>query len=58
MRSEKLATEIATPELHWGYPTVDFRAMREMGDSWKILTEEIPQPEGVDPLGAARKRLC
>lgn len=57
MRSEKLATEIATPELHWGYPTVDFRAMREMGDSWKILTEDIPQPEGVDPLGAARKRL-
>ena len=26
----------------------DFRAMREMGASWKIITEETPQPPGIE----------
>ncbi|MEO2049244.1 MAG: hypothetical protein ABGX16_22015 [Pirellulales bacterium] len=40
-----------TPELKLAYDPRDYRAMREMGASWKILHEGIPQPEGVDPLG-------
>jgi len=40
-----------TPELKFAYKSRDFRAMREMGASWKILHEGIPQPKGVDPLG-------
>jgi len=40
-----------TPELQFAYTPRDFRAMREMGASWKLLHEGIPQPKGVDPLG-------
>ena len=57
MRSQKFGREIATPELEWSYASQDFKMMREMGNSWEILTEDIPQPPGVDPLGAARKKL-
>ena len=42
---------LATPHLQFAYQPQDFRAMREMGDSWKILHEGIPQPPGIDPLG-------
>lgn len=40
-----------TPELEFAYAPQDFRAMREMGASWKILHEGIPEPPGIDPLG-------
>jgi hypothetical protein len=30
---------------------MDFRAMREMGASWKIITEEMPEHEGIKPVG-------
>ena len=33
------------------YQPRDFRAMREMGASWKIITEAMPEPEGIDPGG-------
>lgn len=42
---------IATPQLEFAYQPVDFRAMREMGASWKIITEETPQPAGIAPVG-------
>jgi hypothetical protein len=38
-----------TPELEFAYAPKDFRAMREMGASWKIITEDIPQPKGINP---------
>jgi len=57
MRSRKLGAVVPTPELEWSYAPQDFKAMREFGSSWEILTEDIPQPPGVDPLGAAKKRL-
>lgn len=36
-----------TPQLLFTYKPRDFRKMREMGASWKIITEEIPEPEGL-----------
>ena len=35
---------IETPHLHLDYPARDFKAVREMGDSWKVITEKTPQP--------------
>jgi hypothetical protein len=38
------------------YRPRDFRAMREMGATWKILTEDLPEPPGVAPNGDALTR--
>ena len=40
-----------TPELEFAYRPMDFRSMREMGASWKIITEDAPQPRGINPNG-------
>ncbi|MGD9720854.1 MAG: hypothetical protein AB7O59_14280 [Pirellulales bacterium] len=40
-----------TPWLDIVYAPQDFRAMREMGDSWKIITEQSPEHEGIKPVG-------
>ncbi len=39
--------QLDTPHLNIAYEPTDFSAMREMGDSWKIITEETPQPKTV-----------
>jgi hypothetical protein len=44
---------IATPHLEFAYAPRDFRAMREMGASWKIITESMPEPTGIAPVGIA-----
>ncbi|MFP6677227.1 MAG: hypothetical protein VB878_19240 [Pirellulaceae bacterium] len=41
-----------TPELEFSYRPIDFRAMREMGASWKIITEDAPEPLGINPNGS------
>ncbi|MBX7166919.1 MAG: hypothetical protein K1X74_11365 [Pirellulales bacterium] len=41
----------ATPHLEFSYAPRDFRAMREMGATWKIITEATPEPPGIDPGG-------
>jgi len=41
---------IQTPHLQIAYQPRDFRAMREMGASWKIL-EGVPETRGITPLG-------
>jgi len=46
----------ATPHLEIAYQPRDFRAMREMGKSWKIITDDQPQPKGIDPGGPRPKR--
>lgn len=46
---------VSTPHLELAYESPDFTAMREMGASWKIITEETPQPPGVNPLGLPGK---
>jgi hypothetical protein len=38
---------VSTPHLNVTYQPTDFRAMREMGESWKIITEAVPQPPGI-----------
>ena len=38
---------IATPHLEFTYDSPDFTAMRETGASWKILTEDTPEPRGI-----------
>jgi hypothetical protein len=40
-----------TPHLDFKYVPTDFRALREMGDSWKIITDAIEEPKGFDRLG-------
>jgi len=42
-----------TPQLDVAYQPRDFRAMREMGASWKIITEEMPEPPGMETMGTA-----
>lgn len=42
---------VETPELAIAYNAQDFRAVREMGASWKIITEEMPEPQGIEPGG-------
>jgi len=40
-----------TPQLEFAYKPIDFRAMREMGASWKIITEDVPPMKGINPNG-------
>jgi hypothetical protein len=40
-----------TPHLDFKYAPTDFRAMREMGASWKVVTEATPEPTAIDRLG-------
>ena len=47
---------IPTPHLDVAYQPTDFRAMREMGKTWKIITEDLVQPAGIDPGGPRTKR--
>ena len=46
----------ATPQLNLSYAPQDFRAMREMGASWKIITEKTPPPRGIVPHGLPLKK--
>ncbi len=45
---------IATPQLAITYAPIDFEPLRENGMSWKILTEDLPEHEGVLPGGDRR----
>jgi hypothetical protein len=51
-RGEKPVT---TPYLDVAYQPPAFRAMREMGGSWKILTPGTPQPRGIDATARDRR---
>jgi hypothetical protein len=42
---------VDTPQLSVAYAPQDYRAMREMGATWKIITEETPEPKGIEPVG-------
>ena len=44
------------PHFNITYQLRDFRAMREMGAPWKIITENMPQPTGINPGGPQPKR--
>jgi hypothetical protein len=52
MRSRAGSGEvIETPHLEFPYSARDFTALRENGASWKIVTEDTPQPMGIDLTG-------
>ena len=40
-----------TPYLEFGYQATDFSAFRENGKSWDLLTYDVPEPKGLEPLG-------
>jgi hypothetical protein len=40
---------IATPELAFSYQPHDFRAFRETGESWRVITSETPIPTTFEP---------
>ena len=42
---------LPTPQLDIAYQPRDYRGMREMGASWQIITEETPEPMGINPGG-------
>ncbi|HWY87503.1 MAG TPA: hypothetical protein VNX28_12295 [Gemmataceae bacterium] len=46
VRSRGAGERVATPHLNIRYPARDFRALREMGESWKILTEGTKETVG------------
>ena len=43
--------KVETPQLAIAYSPQDFRAMREMGATWKIITETTVEPPGFAPVG-------
>ena len=42
---------VETPHLNIKYRARDFRRFREMGASWKVITEDQPEPTGINPGG-------
>jgi hypothetical protein len=38
---------LETPQLAIRYRASNFTAMREMGASWRIITDQVPQPPGI-----------
>jgi hypothetical protein len=49
VRSRAARERIATPHLNISYQPRDFRALREMGASWKTLKEETKETVGFAP---------
>lgn len=42
---------VTTKYLDVAYSPVDYKAFREMGDTWKIVTPDLPAPAWIDRLG-------
>jgi hypothetical protein len=40
-----------TPHLNVRYQARDYFKMRELGATWKMITEDVPQPKGIAPNG-------
>jgi hypothetical protein len=49
MRSRRDGRSLETPNLQIAYAPRDFRAFRESGASWRIITEQTPEPQGLNP---------
>jgi hypothetical protein len=41
---------LETPQLDVRYAAQDYRSMREMGATWKIITEKTREPAGIEPV--------
>jgi hypothetical protein len=55
VRSRAAKDRIATPHLNIRYQARDYRTLREMGESWKILTEQTPETMGFEARPLARR---
>ena len=42
---------VKTPHLEWTYTPRNFKACREMGATWKIITDDVSPPNGIEPVG-------
>jgi hypothetical protein len=40
---------VETPELNFAYPPQDFSAFCETGESWKVITPDMPEPSKFEP---------
>ncbi|MCI0360714.1 MAG: hypothetical protein L0211_19735 [Planctomycetaceae bacterium] len=49
MHSHHAGRPIDTPHLEFGYEPQDFRAFRETGESWRVVTIDTPQPTKFEP---------
>ncbi|HLJ97894.1 MAG TPA: hypothetical protein VKU02_32325 [Gemmataceae bacterium] len=54
MHARAEGKSLATPHLEFTYQPVDFRALRERGASWKIITEDTPELPGINPNGGKK----
>ena len=52
---DKGGVALPTPQLEFAYQARDFDAMREMGATWKIITEDMQQPKGIEAVLGANK---
>src|SRR5438105_1720314 len=43
----RVGQPIDTPHLEFAYKPKDFRKMRELGATWKILHDGLPEPKGI-----------
>jgi hypothetical protein len=49
MHSHHERRPLDTPQLEQTYKPQDFRAFREMGESWRVITVDTPQPTTFEP---------
>ena len=47
MQARQQKQSVSTPHLSIGYAARDFSAMRELGSSWNLITENMPEPQGL-----------
>jgi len=40
---------VDTPHLEFAYRAKDFRAFRETGESWRVITVDTPEPKTFSP---------
>lgn len=49
VRSRAAGRRLETANLNLAYTPRDFRAFRETGATWRIVTERTPEPQGMNP---------
>jgi hypothetical protein len=49
MDARHVGQAVETPHLAIAYAPRDFRDCREMGATWRLVTEDMPEPRGMTP---------
>ncbi len=47
---DKGGVVLPTPQLQFAYQARNFDKMREMGETWKLITEDMEQPRGIEAV--------